>query len=443
MERNHKKYIYPVLCSLFLIFNLVQAFFTNLSYDEAYYWLYSEHLAWGYFDHPPLIALFIKTGYTIFENELGLRLIGALSNFFILLLIPKILNVEDLKGKLIVLIICATLPLFQLLGFISTPDAPLLFFTCLYFYFLKEFYAEQNFKTAALLGTTMALMAYSKYHAFLLIFLTILSNWPLLKNKLFIVALSIAFILFMPHIIWQINNEFISFRYHLSGRHQGFELYHFPEYLLNVLLIFNPFMMIYIFKSLGSKNIENNFDRTLRFIILGTLFFFLGCNFLGHVQPQWLVIGMIPVILLLFNYFKKNETKLNNLKKVFWISSGLFLAIRIVLVFNILPYDLEFHEYKSKVAGIIRKSDGFPVIFQSNYRLASVYAFETRNTNVHSYGCKTAFDDWKNDTYFYNKPVMIVGSDFQNGDTIIYGKGEIQPVSFVKYDPELNNLSMK
>lgn len=443
MDQNPKKYIYPVLCSLFLLFNLVQAFFTNLSYDEAYYWLYSEHLAWGYFDHPPLVALFIKAGYMIFENELGLRLMGALSNFFILLLIPKILNIEDLKGKITILIICATLPLFQLLGFISTPDTPLLFFTCLYFYFLKQFYIEQNLKTAVFLGFTIALMGYSKYHAFLLIFLTVLSNWQLLKNKLFIIALTIALIAFVPHIIWQIKNDFISFKYHLSGRHQGFELYHFPEYLLNVLLIFNPFMLIYIFKSLYRKNIENNFDRTLRFIVLGTLLFFLTCNFFGHVQPQWLVIGLIPTILLVFNYFKKNAAKLNNLKKVFWISSGLFLVIRIVLIFDILPYNLEFHEYKNKVAGIIRKSEGVPVIFQSNYRLASVYAFETKNINVHSYGCKTAFDDWKNDTCYYDKPVMIVGSDFQNGDTIIYGKGEIQTVLFIKQYSNLNNLSMK
>jgi hypothetical protein len=115
-----------------------------------------------------------------------------------------------------------------------------------------------------------------------------------------------------------------------------------------------------------------------------------------------------------------------------------------ILIFNILPYDLEFHEYKSKVAGIIRKSNGAPVIFQSNYRLASVYAFETRNIHVYSYGCKTAFDEWNNDTYYYNKPVMIVGSDFQNEDTIVYGKGKIQTVSFVKCYPNLNNnLSMK
>jgi 4-amino-4-deoxy-L-arabinose transferase-like glycosyltransferase len=90
MNQNLKRYIYPAFCFLFLSLNLLQAYFTNLTYDEAYYWLYAEHLAWGYYDHPPLVAIFIKIGYSLLQNELGLRLIGALSNFFILLLLPKI-----------------------------------------------------------------------------------------------------------------------------------------------------------------------------------------------------------------------------------------------------------------------------------------------------------------------------------------------------------------
>jgi len=30
--------------------------------DEPYYWLWSHGLAWGYFDHPPMIAYFIRLG---------------------------------------------------------------------------------------------------------------------------------------------------------------------------------------------------------------------------------------------------------------------------------------------------------------------------------------------------------------------------------------------
>ena len=72
--------------SLFLFFlviwfllNALQAAFTNLDPDEAYYWMYSKALAWGYFDHPPAIATLIKLGYALIPSELGVRIFTILA----------------------------------------------------------------------------------------------------------------------------------------------------------------------------------------------------------------------------------------------------------------------------------------------------------------------------------------------------------------------------
>ena len=35
---------------------LVAAAWTPLTFDEAYYWMWSRHLAGGYYDHPPSVA---------------------------------------------------------------------------------------------------------------------------------------------------------------------------------------------------------------------------------------------------------------------------------------------------------------------------------------------------------------------------------------------------
>src|SRR5215469_18925269 len=60
--------------------NAVQAYVQEIHADEAYYWLYSKFLDWGYFDHPPMVALFIRIGDSIMHNELGLRLITVLTS---------------------------------------------------------------------------------------------------------------------------------------------------------------------------------------------------------------------------------------------------------------------------------------------------------------------------------------------------------------------------
>ena len=52
-QRHHKTIFYL----LWFIVNLIQAGKTGLFDDEAYYWMYSKFPAWGYFDHPPMVAL--------------------------------------------------------------------------------------------------------------------------------------------------------------------------------------------------------------------------------------------------------------------------------------------------------------------------------------------------------------------------------------------------
>ncbi len=53
---------YPLwfLLGTLLILNLIQAANTELLDDESYYWAYSRFPAWGYFDHPPMIAVMIR-----------------------------------------------------------------------------------------------------------------------------------------------------------------------------------------------------------------------------------------------------------------------------------------------------------------------------------------------------------------------------------------------
>ena len=58
---------------------LVAAAFTPITFDEAYYWMWSKALAGGYYDHPPMVALVIRLGTLIAgDTELGVRLVSIL-----------------------------------------------------------------------------------------------------------------------------------------------------------------------------------------------------------------------------------------------------------------------------------------------------------------------------------------------------------------------------
>src|SRR5258706_9671917 len=55
------------------------AAWTPLTFDEAYYWMWSKHLAGGYYDHPPGVAAVIRLGTMIArDTEFGGRLVSIL-----------------------------------------------------------------------------------------------------------------------------------------------------------------------------------------------------------------------------------------------------------------------------------------------------------------------------------------------------------------------------
>ena len=126
--KNLGKKHYIILGVWFLI-NLLQAIFTGLHSDESYYWMYSQNLAWGYFDHPPMVALLIHLGYWLFPGEIGVRFFIILISTFTLALILNEIN--EKKEFFFLLVFVFSFPLIHshIAGFLAIPDIPLLFFT--------------------------------------------------------------------------------------------------------------------------------------------------------------------------------------------------------------------------------------------------------------------------------------------------------------------------
>lgn len=123
-----------------LIVNLLQACFTELSADEAYYWMYSRFPAFGYFDHPPVIAFFIRAGYALFDNTLGVRLFTVITEIGTLLICWQLITIPGKeKHRAAFWLLAAAIPVLQVYGFIATPDSPLLFFAALFLLCYRRF----------------------------------------------------------------------------------------------------------------------------------------------------------------------------------------------------------------------------------------------------------------------------------------------------------------
>ena len=149
-----------------VIINLLQSFLTPVIKDEAYYWSWSQHLDWGFFDHPPMVAFIIKLSSFFFTGGLGVRFITVLLSALMVKVIWELIpekNKEHKYAELIFFTILFSMPFFNLYGFVTTPDAPLLFFSALYLLAFKKIEEKDNLFNILFLSFAAALLIYTKY----------------------------------------------------------------------------------------------------------------------------------------------------------------------------------------------------------------------------------------------------------------------------------------
>ncbi len=404
--------LFYFLLAIWVIIDLIQAIFTPIHADEAYYALYGKFLDWGYYDHPPMVGLLAVLSDIFFNGNLSIRFATVILHGATVLLLWKTIanSHKTIRDVLIFFSISASFVMFSIYGFITTPDAPLLFFTALFFFLYKNYIDTPKWSTAIAIGIAVALMLYSKYMAVLVVGFTLLSNIKLLKDKRLWCALMIAVLLFIPHIVWQIQSDFPSLKYHLIKRNSPFNFKYFIEYIPNQLLVFNPICLI-ITIFLCVKNLKTN-DKFLRasiFTTLGFLSFFWVMTIKGHVEPHWTVAATIPMIFVLF--YRQSDLKWEK-----WLNYTIIPIVAVLLLARfIVPFvvsqKIDVLQNKTVFDEIETYSNGDQVIFTGSFQNPSLYWFYTEklSTSLSSvYGRQTQFDIWQFDKKFQGKPACIV-----------------------------------
>ena len=161
--KNNWCLLFLVLIIGWIILNFLQSIFSEIHNDEAYYFLYGENLAWGYFDHPPLVGLLIFLSKLFFNGNLSVRFMTILFNAATVILCWKLIEekLPDSKKVLTFFIISGSLIMFNAYGFITTPDVPFLFFTTLFLLSYKKFLEKESWFSVLLLAISMAGLVYS------------------------------------------------------------------------------------------------------------------------------------------------------------------------------------------------------------------------------------------------------------------------------------------
>ena len=239
---------------LVLAARVVMAALVPLTADEAYYWLWSKHLDWGYLDHPPLIAWLIRAGTMLLgDSVLGVRasgiLLSGLATWFVWEAARKLLK-DQARAAAAALLFNLTLMIgVEMLA--ATPDMPSIATSAALLFCLARLQQSGNSKWWLWAGLAAGLSLLSKYSAFFLLagaFLWLLLSprargwlrtpWPWS-------AALLALLIFLPNLIWQTNHDWETFAFQF-GRIVGHQLTgrYLLEFLGAQLGLASPFVFI-------------------------------------------------------------------------------------------------------------------------------------------------------------------------------------------------------
>ncbi len=185
----------------------------GLSGDEAYYWTWSEALAWGYYDHPPGVAGAIRLGTALFgDTELGVRIGGLVlqSASFVGLLWWT----RGAENRWLLALLLLGTPGLAIGGLLATPDALLL---AAWAGTLGAFESDRPLLAGALMG--LAILA--KLTGLLLIPVVVLAGW---RRRMDVVrTLVVAGVVASPWVLWSLETGGEAVAFQLSHGFGGEE----------------------------------------------------------------------------------------------------------------------------------------------------------------------------------------------------------------------------
>ena len=393
------------------IANLVQAGFTELANDEAYYHMFAERPAWGYFDHPPVTALLVWAGERLFGGELGVRFFFTVLQPLYLWILWRLIRPADAGRRdaaLFVVVSAATLML-QLYGFIAVPDGPLMFTTALFLLTFKWF-SENRRRAWLWMGIAMALMAYSKYHGALVVLFALAANPRQLLRPALYSSGAVALLLLVPHLVWQYEHDWASFAYHLSGRNSVFRPGYVVEFLANVLVVFNPFFVPLYVQAWRKVKPQTPVGRALKFLPVAFIVFFMLSSLRGYVQPQWVIVSCFGLVCVLFAYARRHPRTRRYVMRAGGVTVGLIVLVRLVMIFNPLGIRFEVFNNPESYAAIAAEADGRPVVFRYGYAVAAKYAFYTGGEAYCQPNIRYRTHQWQfrdDDSQFIGREVLV------------------------------------
>lgn len=287
-----KRVLYLILISTAV--RVIVASVLELSNDEVYYYLYALDIQSNYFDHPPGVGILIRlfTRNLVFTQEFFIRsgaiACAALGTFFSYRL--GVLLKNENTGWLAAILYNTSVYTSVIAGTFIIPDSPQVVFWLgalwVLFTILQMDDRQQTIHLSQwlLFGLLAGLCVLCKVHGIFLwfglgLYILFFKIKLLTHYGLYLSAL-VTCITISPILWWNIQNDFITYRFHSERVAVQESLFHLD----------------YFFQAIGGQLLYNNPINAILIII--ALWKLRSVKFLDHTASRFVLLSGLPIILV-------------------------------------------------------------------------------------------------------------------------------------------------
>jgi hypothetical protein len=447
----------------FQLFRLGLLPFIGLMPQDAYYYLYGQHLSLSYFDHPGMIGYLLRLfseifGQSVFVVKFTDFFITSLTLFSFYKLASLFLSSNRVRKAMVLMV---STVFISVLSFNSTPDVPLILFWTLSVIALYKAIFEQKKLYWVWAGVCMGLAFNSKYTALLLqiglMGFLVLSNK---YRKLFLspwlwLSLIISVAVTFPVWWWNYQNEFSSFVFQSSERTDTITEFQFKPKLIfgalghqalllipTLFWIFLVFSFKHVKKALFKFKLPSQKTLFLLAFFAPTFIGFLLISPVYWVKLNWMMPSYITGVIIASMYVGRKILKAQVI-----ISIVLHVAIALEVIFYLAPIksDDTFVGWEELSEEVIELKNQYPETFvfsADGYKTSAVLNFylEEKVYGKNIVGLPALHFDYLGDdlSLLNGKNALYIDSDkrFKNSEK----RNQILPIELNNYFDEVIEL---
>ena len=280
--------------------------------DEAQYWSWSRHIAFGYFSKPPAIAWLIRATTGIAGNDewaarLSAPLMHAATGIVIAFAGKAMFNA---RVAFFSALLYATLPGVSFSALIISTDVPLLFFWALALLATWRILDGGGWSWAFLLGAALGLGFLSKYAMgyFLLGLVAYGAMGPAARWKLavakFAVAALLALVIIAPNLAWNAAHGWATVGHTAAnanwGQGGGMHLLEAAAFAAAQFGVFGPVLMIALIVRLffWRRDRPNDAERYLVAFSVPVLVLMIAQSGVSRAHANWAAVSYVAATLL-------------------------------------------------------------------------------------------------------------------------------------------------